>query len=319
MNTLLLSTTKKSLTHASEILAKGGLVAFPTETVYGLGADAYNEKAVSRVFTVKGRPSANPLIVHVKDLGMASRLAIFDEVSSHLARVFWPGPLTLILPKKETSNIPENVTANSGYIAIRVPANPIIQQLIELLGKPIVGPSANTSGKMSSTSPAHVLSDFNGKIDAVINGDDCPMGLESTILMYEHPSLQILRLGIISEEMISTKLSELKVETSLEGNKVPSPGSKFRHYSPDNPIRINCHEKRDDEVLIGFGETIEANLNLSEKGEFQEAAKNLYKLLREADQMVESTDLKGIAVAPVPDLGLGKSINDRLERASREY
>ncbi len=318
MKTLLLPPTKKSLVKATRILKNGGLVAFPTETVYGLGADAHNPEAISKVYKVKERPPSNPLIVHVKDVGMASELAVFDDISYHLANRFWPGPLTLILPQKVSSKIPDSVTANSGYIAIRVPTNPIILDLIELLGKPIVGPSANLSGKISPTSPSHVLADLDGKIEAIIDGSDCSMGLESTILMYEPPNLQILRLGIIPMEKISSELSELKVTTSLDGVKVPSPGSKFRHYSPDMPIRINCQKKEPYELLIGFGETKGADLNLSEDGDLVEAAKNLYKMLRQADQKAKSSKHKKIAVSPIPNIGLGISINDRLERASKK-
>ncbi len=318
MKTLVLSPTKKSLVVASSILQNGGLVAFPTETVYGLGADSFNVNAVAKVFKVKGRPSSNPLIVHVKDLEMASELATFDDTSRHIANIFWPGPLTLILPIKKSSNIPDIVTANSGYIALRVPSNPIIQNLIELFGKPIVGPSANLSGKITSTSPNHVLSDFYGKIDAVIDGEDCPIGLESTILMCNHTKIRILRLGFVTEKDISEKLSDLKIESCLEGESVPSPGSKFRHYSPETPIVINCHEKGRGEILIGFGETADAEFNLSEKGDLVEAAKNLYHILREADRKAQSTSSARIVVSPVPNSGLGLTINDRLERAARK-
>jgi len=318
MKTLVLPPTKKSLVVASSILQNGGLVAFPTETVYGLGADSFNVNAIAKVFKVKGRPSSNPLIVHVKDLEMASELAIFDDTSRHLAKIFWPGPLTLILPKKKSSKIPDIVTANSGYIALRAPSNPITQNLIELFGKPIVGPSANLSGKISSTSPNHVLSDFNGKIDAIIDGEDCPIGLESTILMCNHTKIRILRLGFVTEKEISEKLSYLKIESCLEGKSVPSPGSKFRHYSPDTPIVINCHEKGRGEILIGFGETADAEFNLSEKGDLVEAAKNLYRILREADRKAQSTSSIRIVVSPVPNSGLGLTINDRLERAARK-
>ncbi len=318
MKTLLLPPSKKSLVVASSILENGGLVAFPTETVYGLGADAFNVKAVAKVFKVKGRPSSNPLIVHVKDLEMASELARFDDTSRHLAKIFWPGPLTLILPIKKSSEIPDIVTANSGYIALRTPSNPIIQNLIELFGKPIVGPSANLSGKISSTSPNHVLSYFDGKIDAIIDGEDCPIGLESTILMCDLTKIQILRLGFVTEKEISEKLSDLKIESSLQGKSVPSPGSKFRHYSPETPIAINCLEKGQDEILIGFGENADAEFNLSEKGDLVEAAKNLYHILREADRKAQSTNSTRIVVSPVPNSGLGLAINDRLERAARK-
>ena len=318
MKTLLLPPTKKSFEQASRILANGGLVAFPTETVYGLGADAHNPAAVTKVYEVKKRPSSNPLIVHVKDLNMAAKLAEFDTISHQLANRFWPGPLTLILPQKKSSKIPGSVTANSGYIAIRVPTNPIILELIDAFGKPIVGPSANLSGKISSTSTAHVLSDLAGKIEAIVDGGDCAMGLESTILMYDHPNLQILRLGIIPLEKIRSEISDLQITTSLDGVRVPSPGSKFRHYSPDKPIRINCLMKEPNEFYLGFGPTIGADLNLSEYGELAEAAKNLYQMLRMADQQAKFMELRGIAVAPIPNIGVGMSINDRLERAAKK-
>ncbi len=318
MKTLLLPPTKKSLVVASGILEDGGMVAFPTETVYGLGADSFNVKAVAKVFKVKGRPSSNPLIVHVKDLEMASELALFDDTSRHLAKIFWPGPLTLILPIKKSSKIPDIVTANSGYIALRIPSNAIMHNLIGLFGKPIVGPSANLSGKISSTSPNHVLSDFNGKIDAIIDGKDCPMGLESTILMCDHAKIRILRLGFVTKKEISEKLSDLNIESCLEGESVPSPGSKFRHYSPETSIVINCQEKGKDDILIGFGESADAEFNLSEKGDLVEAAKNLYHVLREADQKAQSANSMRIIVSPVPNSGLGLTINDRLERAARK-
>ena len=316
MNTLLLPPSAGNIFTASRILTQGGLVAFPTETVYGLGADALNPQAVTKVFEVKGRPASNPLIVHIKDINMASELAHFDEVSYELAEHFWPGPLTLILPLREHSKIAENITANSGYVALRVPQNQTFIELIESFGRPIVGPSANLSGKISSTTALHVLSDFDGKIDAILEGDDCLMGLESTILMYDDPKLQILRLGYITKDEISTKIQNLVIEASLEGDKIPTPGSKFRHYSPDAPLRINCNEKSNKEVLIGFGESKGAEVNLSISGDLDEAAKNLYNLLRTADNMVKNQDYSGIAVSPVPNIGLGLSINDRLERAA---
>ena len=314
--TQILNPTQEGLEKAAKILRSGGLVAFPTETVYGLGADAFNDKATKRVFNVKGRPSNNPLIVHVGSLSQAQKLVQFSSVTQTLAKQYWPGSLTLILPKKKGTRIPDHVSSSTHFLAVRVPENLTTLQFLRLCKCPIVGPSANLSGRVSPTNSQHVLEDLDGKIEAVIDGGQCRRGLESTILTYVDNQLVLLRQGAIPLEQIQNETG-LTIDSSSGNISVLSPGTKSKHYSPLTKVRLNARKKRSGEVFIGFRNSQEPyNFNLSEKGCLEEAAKNLYSILRNADQYAQKKNKTSIAIAPIPNTRLGLTINDRLSRAA---
>ncbi len=294
----------------ARVLAAGGLVAFPTETVYGLGADATNGQAIARLYAAKGRPQFNPLIAHVLDVASASRLAAFNEAAQRLAEKFWPGPLTLVLPKAAGCPVADLATAGLDTIALRVPAHPAARELLAKFGKPVVAPSANRSGHVSPTTAAHVLGDLRGRIDLIIDGGATPVGLESTIIgCAGAPTL--LRPGALPREMIEATLGAALAE-AVTGDKPEAPGMLASHYAPRATLRLNANEARAGEALLGFGAASDATLNLSPRGDLVEAAANLFSHLR-------ALDAKGatiIAVMPIPRQGLGEAINDRLERAA---
>ena len=300
--------------HASEdaarVLAAGGLVAFPTETVYGLGADATNGQAIARLYAAKGRPPFNPLIAHVLDVAAASRLAAFNAAAERLADKFWPGPLTLVLPKAAGCPVADLATAGLDSIALRVPAHPVARELLAKFGKPVVAPSANRSGHVSPTTAAHVLGDLRGRIDLIVDGGATPVGLESTIVgCAGAPSL--LRPGALPRETIEAALGVSLAEAAPR-DKPEAPGMLASHYAPRARLRLNASEVRAGETLLGFGPAADAALNLSQRGDLIEAAANLFSHLR-------ALDAKGatvIAVMPIPHEGLGEAINDRLERAA---
>ncbi len=294
---------------AAEILRRGGLVAFPTETVYGLGADATNGIAVARIFEAKNRPAFNPLIVHVRNSEHARRLVRFDLLAERLAEAYWPGALTLVLPKRCRAGIDALVTADLDSIAIRVPDHPVAQQLLQMTGKPIAAPSANPSGRISPTTARHVAAGLSGRIDAILDGGSCPIGLESTII---GPGPTLLRTGGVPKEAIEILIGESLVIDAQPD--IPSaPGQLASHYAPSVPLRLNASAKREGEVFIGFG-SISADLNLSPGGDFTEAAANLFGFLHAADAQG-----KAIAVSPIPETGLGRAINDRLRRAAEPH
>ena len=294
---------------AGVCLASGGLVAFPTETVYGLGADARNGMAVARVYAAKGRPSFNPLIVHVPSLEIARRYARFDDVAERLAHAFWPGPLTLVLPLKEESGLSELVTAGLPTVALRVPAHPLAQALLEAAGCPVAAPSANPSGRLSPTTAMHVIDGLGGRIDAVLDGGPCEVGLESTIVA-PGPPPRLLRPGGLPAEVIEDCLG-VPLERSSGDGAVEAPGQLVSHYAPGAALRLGADAPRPGERMLGFG-AVDGDLNLSRTGDLNEAAANLFAYLRRLD------DGEGgeIAVAPIPDTGLGRAINDRLRRAA---
>lgn len=301
---------------AVEIWRAGGLVAFPTETVYGLGADALNGKAVARIYAAKGRPSFNPLIIHVADLEIARRFAKFDRVAEVLAQAFWPGPLSLVLPVNPDSGLLGLVTAGLKTIAVRLPQNPLAQQLLAGFGGAIAAPSANISGRISPTSADHVLADLNGRIDAVIDGGKCAVGLESTILAPNHTPPALLRPGGLPVEVIEAALG---TELALADDpKTPtSPGQMRSHYAPSVMVRMNVVNPDDGQLWLGFGPDCgAAQRNLSPAGDLHEAAANLFGLLHEMDTLARAGNAAEIAIAPVPDHGLGAAINDRLRRAA---
>jgi L-threonylcarbamoyladenylate synthase len=295
---------------AARALAAGGLAAFPTETVYGLGADATNGEAVARLYAAKGRPRFNPLIAHVPDLATARRLARFDAAAEELARKFWPGPLTLVLPQAPGCDVADLATAGLDTIALRVPAHPVARDILAAFGKPIVAPSANRSGHVSPTTAAHVLTDLRGRIDIIVDGGPCPLGVESTIVSCAgEPTL--LRPGGLPREKIEQALGRTLAEAA-ETEKPQAPGMLASHYAPKARLRLNAKSAEPGEVLLGFGAAADATLNLSPRGDLVEAAANLFSHLRALD----AQGAKVIAATPIPRDGLGEAINDRLERAA---
>lgn len=306
--TELLFPDAKGLARAAQLLGQAALVAFPTETVYGLGGDARSDLAVARIFEAKGRPRFNPLIVHVPDLAAAREFAVFDAQAEAVAALFWPGPLTMVLPLRQ-AGLSALVTAELPSVAIRVPAHPVAQALLREFGGPLAAPSANPSGRVSPTRAAHVMAGLAGRIAAVLDGGACAVGVESTILgLVDGPEL--LRPGGIAAEALEAVLGPLPVGGHAE--KPNAPGQLASHYAPMAAVRLGVLERRQGEVLLGFGPG-DADLNLSETGDLVEAAANLFHLLREADALAAG---RGIGVAPVPEIGLGRAINDRLRRAA---
>ena len=311
-HTRLLPATPEGLTDAATLLAAGELVAFPTETVYGLGGDARSDIACARIFAAKGRPQFNPLIVHVPDLAAARVFAEVGEAAERLSAAFWPGPLTLVLPLREGSGLSPLVTAGLGTVAVRVPAHPLAQALLRAFGGPLAAPSANPSGKVSPTRAAHVMAGLAGRIAAVIDGGDCAVGVESTILgLAGEPTL--LRPGGLPVEALEACLG-MALATGGDAAKPSAPGQLASHYAPGAALRLEVTAPEPGDVWIGFGPCANAALTLSETGDLVEAAANLFHLLREADALAGPGGR--IAVAPVPERGLGRAMNDRLRRAA---
>ncbi|MGV6811928.1 MAG: L-threonylcarbamoyladenylate synthase [Brevirhabdus sp.] len=302
----------QGLARGADILRAGGLTAFPTETVYGLGADATNDTAVARIFEAKGRPRFNPLIVHVASLDVAQDIAQFGAVATLLAAHFWPGPLTLVLPLRPGAVAPL-VSAGLDSVAIRMPAHPVAQGLLAALGGPVAAPSANPSGKVSPTRAEHVLEGLDGRIDAVIDGGACAVGVESTIVLADDTAPCLLRPGGVAVEDIEAVLGR-PLPVGGESATPSAPGQLASHYAPDAAVRLNVTAPTRNELWLGFGDCRGAQMNLSPKGDLVEAAANLFQMFRALDLFAEGS--KGIAVAPIPETGLGRAINDRLRRAA---
>jgi len=298
--------TAIGLARAAILLRDGQLVAFPTETVYGLGGDARSDLAVARIFAAKNRPPFNPLILHVPDLQTAQRYARFSPLALQIAARFWPGPLTLVLPLIPGGLSPL-ATAGLSTVAVRVPAHPTARALLQAAEIPLAAPSANPSGKLSPTTAAHVAAGLSGKIAAILDGGPCPVGLESTILTLDPPTL--LRPGGLPAEAIEPVTGPL----ARPGPQITAPGQLASHYAPDAPLRLNATTARAGEILIGFG-PICGTLTLSATGVLSEAAAALFATLRAADALAGPTGR--IAVAAIPDHDLGRAINDRLRRAA---
>ncbi|WP_213774226.1 L-threonylcarbamoyladenylate synthase [Bradyrhizobium sp. dw_78] len=322
LKTQILPANEAAIAAAARCLADGGLVGFPTETVYGLGADATNPEAVARLYRAKGRPSFNPLIAHVSDLAAARRIARFDAQALALAEAFWPGPLTLVLPKTGDCAVADLATAGLDTVAIRIPAHPVAREILRAFGPPVVAPSANLSGHVSPTTAAHVQSDLAGRIDLIVDGGPVAIGVESTIIgCFEAPIL--LRPGGLPREaierVIGCRLVRPPEDKSGDSGAPLAPGMLASHYAPRTPVRLNAGQVAAGEALLAFGPAdipgagaSRAVLNLSPLGDLTEAAANLFGYLR-------ALDLKGanaIAVMPVPHHGLGEAINDRLRRAA---
>lgn len=296
---------------AAALLAAGELVAFPTETVYGLGADARSDIAVARVYEAKGRPSFNPLIVHLPDLSAVERIAEVGPKARMLARAFWPGPLTLVLPLRPDAGISSLVTAGLETVAVRVPAHALAQRLLRAFGGPVAAPSANPSGRVSPTTAEHVLDGLSGRIAAVLDGGPCAVGLESTILLADPEPVQ-LRPGGVPLEVLEAALGE-PLALGGDAGKPTSPGQLASHYAPRAALRLDVTVAQDGEVLVGFG-PVKGAVSLSDTGDLVEAASRLFQVLRDADRLAGPEGR--IAFAPVPDRGLGRAINDRLRRAA---
>ncbi len=306
--TVILGSDPTDIARAADMLRRGDLVAFPTETVYGLGADATNDQAVASIFAAKDRPSLNPLIAHVPDVAAVAALCDIPPQAAALASAFWPGALTLVLPLRANSGISQLVTAGGNLLAVRVPDAPIAQSILHAAGRPIAAPSANPSGRISPTSAEHVMAGLSGRIDAVIDGGPCPIGVESTIIGFADGP-QLLRAGGVPAEAIEACLGETLAPAPTTETPI-APGQLASHYAPGAAVRLNAVEADNEEFHIGFGE-VEGKISLSSTGDMVEAAANLFRLLHQADQSG-----KPIAVTPIPNRGLGRAINDRLRRAA---
>jgi L-threonylcarbamoyladenylate synthase len=298
---------------AADILRRGGLVAFPTETVYGLGADAGDDKAVASIFAAKGRPRFNPLIVHVADQAAAEAFVTFPAMARALADAFWPGALTLVLPRKPDARLSLLVSAGLDTVAIRVPSHPLAHRLIEASGRPIAAPSANASGQVSSTTATHVAQSLSENVDLILDGGSTAHGIESTVIGFENGKPVMLRPGAIAREDIERVVGPL---ASSHGTAPASPGRLPSHYAPRAQLRLNTKDVRGDEALLAFGSEAPNGakqvLNLSSSGDLKEAAANIFAMLRKLD----ATGAATIAVMPIPEHGLGEAINDRLRRAA---
>jgi L-threonylcarbamoyladenylate synthase len=322
LKTPILPAGEAAVAAAARSLSQGGLVAFPTETVYGLGADATNAAAIARLYQAKGRPAFNPLIAHVGDLAAARQIARFDAPALALAEAFWPGPLTLVLPKADSCAVADLATAGLDTVAIRIPAHPVARDILRRFGRPVVAPSANLSGHVSPTTAAHVDSDLSGRIDLIVDGGAVAVGVESTIVgCFDQPML--LRPGGLPRTDIERVLGRLLLHPHLDAesdNGQPlAPGMLASHYAPRARVRLQADSIAPGEALLAFGlgaisgiDAASAVMNLSARGDLTEAAANLFGHLRALDARGART----IAVMPIPDEGLGEAINDRLRRAA---
>ena len=290
-----------AIARAAALIGEGHPVAVPTETVYGLAADAASPKAVARIYEAKGRPGFNPLIVHVPDLEAAERLGDFSDAARRAADRWWPGALTLVVPLREGGGIAANVTAGLATIALRCPASPAMQALLRASGRPLAAPSANASGGISPTSANHVLASLAGRIPLIVDGGATALGLESTIVAYTGGEPRLLRPGPIAFEALAL----------ADEGRIEAPGQLASHYAPSKPLRLDAREAAEGEWLIGFG-GVRGDETLSASGDLDEAAANLFAALHRADRQAKPS----IAVAPIPERGVGRAINDRLRRAA---
>lgn len=307
-STQLLSADPAGIAIAADFLRQGLLVAFPTETVYGLGGDARNGEAVAAIYAAKGRPSFNPLIAHVPSVEAAQRYVEWSDQAEQLAAAFWPGPLTLVLPLRAGHGVSSLVTAGLDTLAVRVPAHPAARALLSAFDGPVAAPSANPSGRISPTTAAHVRAGLDGRIAAILDDGPCSVGLESTIVgLAGTPAL--LRPGGVALEQIEAVLGA-RLSHHKPGDLLTAPGQLQSHYAPDAPVRLNAAARRGDELLLGFGD-VDCDRNLSSGGDLIEAAANLFAYLHELDGTG-----RPIAVSPIPAQGLGAAINDRLRRAA---
>jgi len=305
--------TPEAIARAAALLRAGRLVAFPTETVYGLGGDATNERAVAEIFAAKGRPRFNPMIVHVAELARAEALAVFDDRARRVAPRFWPGPLTLVLRRRSGSGLSLLASAGLDTVAIRVPHHPVVQALLRETGRPIAAPSANRSGRVSPTEAAHVAAELGDRVALILDGGRAPIGLESTVLDLSGDAPALLRPGSVTFEQLTEFFGPI---TAAGAASLKSPGMLPSHYAPSLPLRLEAVVARPGEALLAFGPDTTSGfaevLWLSRDGNLAEAAANLFAMLRRLDRL----PFTGIAVMPIPERGLGRAINDRLRRAA---
>jgi len=308
----MLEATPENIALAAAFLNEGKLVAFPTETVYGLGADARNDQAVAAIYDAKGRPTFNPLIIHFANLEAAAEAVIFDDRAKKLAAAFWPGALTLVLKRREACPVSLLASAGLDTLAVRVPRHPVAHDLLEQSKIPIAAPSANRSGRISPTIAEHVLGDLGDVVAAILDGGPCSVGIESTVVDLSGDRATLLRPGGISTEELESVIGPLAI-SGTDDTAPKSPGMMSRHYAPAIPIRINARNANTGEALLAFGPGVKNRyVNLSRSGDLKEAAANLFAMLH----MLDQPGFNGIAVMPVPEVGLGIAINDRLRRAT---
>jgi len=307
-STKYLTSSNTDILHAAKLLDAGELVSFPTETVYGLGADARNSTAVAQVFQAKGRPHFNPLIVHVSSTDAAETYVEWSGTARILAEAFWPGPMTLVMPLKVGHGLSPLVTSGLSTLAIRVPAHPTAQSLLAAFGGPVAAPSANPSGRISPTTAAHVKAGLGGRISAILDDGPCDVGVESTIVGLQ-PVPTLLREGGVTREEIEAVLG-YSLKNPADSAVLTAPGQMSSHYAPKASVRLNATDANPGEVLLGFG-NVKGDLNLSPSGDLAQAAARLFDYLHQMDAADQL-----IAIAPIPDVGLGRAINDRLKRAA---
>jgi len=313
VNSVVSPATPQAIVRAGALLRTGRLVAFPTETVYGLGGDATTDRAVAAIFAAKGRPRFNPLIVHVPGLAEAETLAVFNEPARRAAARFWPGPLSLVLPRQPAAGLSLLASAGLDTVAIRVPAHPVAQALLREADRPVAAPSANRSGRVSATEPAHVAEDFGDNVALILDDGPTLVGLESTVLDLSSDTPALLRPGAITLEALTELMGPMAPPGS---GRARSPGMLASHYAPRLPVRLAATKARPREALLAFGPDAPPGfaevLWLSRSGDVAEAAANLFAMLRRLDR----PSFTGIAVMPIPEHGLGRAINDRLRRAA---
>lgn len=306
--------TDETIAEAATLLRRGALVALPTETVYGLGANALDDAAVARIYAAKNRPSFNPLIVHVPDVATAARYAVFGDLALRVAEALWPGPLSIVLPRRADSALSTLVSAGLDTVAIRIPAMPQTRALFAAADLPVAAPSANKSNRLSPTEARHVAEAFGNEVALVLDGGPCAVGLESTVLDLSSETPTLLRAGGTTEEALAAVIGAPLARAGVDETAPKSPGMQSRHYAPRTRLRINADRAAPGEALLGFADTPGADANLSPSGDLVEAAANLFRLLHELDAAGHAS----IAVVPIPEEGLGRAINDRLARAAHD-
>ena len=304
--------TKENIGKAGDLIKAGDVVAFPTETVYGLGASAYNPQAIAKIYAIKNRPSFNPLISHIAEVDFLKEYAKTDERVLALAQKFWPGPLTFILKRKDNNPALDLACAGLKKISVRMPNHPVALDLIRAAGVPIVAPSANKSQTISPTTAEHVQNSLGDAVPMILDAGACKVGVESTIIDISEKQIVLLRAGGIALETLEEFLNEKILISDGNPNKPTSPGQMLRHYAPKYACRINVLDPLPDEFYIGFGD-MACDLNLSANGDLQEATANLFQMMHLAEEQTKKSE---IAIAPIPNIGLGRAINDRIKRAS---